>query len=83
MPSRANDPASEPKKRRNLKPRVAGAQLATIPQVSDVKGVPERSIHDLIERGLLPYVRFPGGRRVWIDLRDFDNLITASKEVRS
>jgi hypothetical protein len=83
MTSRATDSAPKPKKKRNLKPRAAGAQLATIPQASDVKGVPVRSIHDLIDRGLLPYVRFHGGRRVWIDLRDFDSLIAASKEVRS
>jgi hypothetical protein len=58
-------------------------QLVTVPQASEVKGVPERSIHDLIARGLLPYVQFPGGRRIWIDLRDFDALIAKSREVRA
>lgn len=65
------------------KPRAADAQLATVPETSRLKGVPERSIHDLIARGLLPYVQFPGGRRIWIDLQDFDALIARSREVRA
>lgn len=80
--SRASDDR-QPKKTRTRKLRPAGAQLASVPQASEIKGIPTRSIHDLISRGLLPYVVFPGGRRIWIDLQDFDHLIATSKEVRS
>lgn len=81
--SRAVKTADEKKIVIRTRKATAVQQLVTVPQASEVKGVPERSIHDLIERGLLPYVRFPGGRRVWIDLRDFDALIMSSKERRA
>ena len=44
---------------------------------------PERSIYDQITRGALPFVRFPGSRRIWLDRGDLDALIDKSKEVRA
>ena len=57
--------------------------MATVPQLSVESGLPKRSIHDLIDRGLLPYVRFPGGRRIWVNKRDLLDLIEKNKEVRA
>ncbi len=55
----------------------------TVPQLSRDKGIPPRSIHDLIARGLLPYFRFPGGRRLWVYAEDFDALVDKCREVRA
>ena len=82
MPQQDTRTTDKPKVVRTRKAKV-GQQLHTVPQLSEVKGVPERSIYDQIALGKLPYVQFPGGRRIWVDVRDFDALIASSRQVRS
>lgn len=57
-------------------------RLLTLRQGAHEYGVPERSLYDQITRGALPCVRFPESRRIWIDRRDIEGLIDASKERR-
>jgi predicted DNA-binding transcriptional regulator AlpA len=58
-------------------------RLLTLRQSSQEFGVPERSLYDQIAKGALPCVRFPESRRIWIDRRDLESLIDASREVRA
>jgi excisionase family DNA binding protein len=70
-------------RRPDRKPRLPGssARLVTIAQGSMVSGVPGTTIRDLIARGHLPVVRFPGSRRIWIRRADLEALIERSVEV--
>jgi hypothetical protein len=47
-------------------------------QAETLTGLPYRSICDLHMRGLLPAVRFDGGRRLWFRRSDIDRLIANS-----
>ena len=58
-------------------------RLLTVTQASDEYGIPQRSLHDLISRGVLAYVRFPDARRLWLDRADIENLVLSSKERRT
>jgi predicted DNA-binding transcriptional regulator AlpA len=55
-----------------------GSVLVTAQQASTFTGLPYKSILDLHHRGLLPVVRFTGGRRVWFRRRDIELLIESS-----
>jgi excisionase family DNA binding protein len=78
----AVDPIDAPKVIRT-RPARPSQRLLTVPQSAEQYGIPERSVHDLIARGLLPYVRFEGGRRIWLDRQDLEALVAASKEKRA
>lgn len=58
-------------------------RLLTIRQSSELYGVPERSLHDLIARGVLACVQFPDSRRIWLDRGDLDTCITNWKRKRA
>jgi len=85
MQTEAETPLDTASRKPNRSPRKAThrQQLLTIPQGTDLYGIPERSLMDLIARGLLPAVQFPGGRRLWIVRQDLEQLIQRSKEVRA
>jgi hypothetical protein len=55
-----------------------GTVLVTAKQASTIIGLPYKSIMDLHYRGLLPIVRFAGGRRVWFRRQDIEQLIEDS-----
>ncbi|HEY0876687.1 MAG TPA: helix-turn-helix domain-containing protein [Vicinamibacterales bacterium] len=57
-------------------------RLLTLRQAAEQYGIPQRSLHDLITRGVLPSVRFGDGRRLWLDRRDIEAAIEAAREVR-
>jgi hypothetical protein len=65
----------------NRKPRTASPsqRLLTGKQVETEYGVPNRSTYDLYLRGLLPAVRFPGGRRLWFERQAIETLIAQSR----
>jgi excisionase family DNA binding protein len=54
----------------------------TIPQAAAYTGWPERKIYAHIAKGRLPFVRFEGERRIWIDRADLQKLAEANKERR-
>jgi hypothetical protein len=65
-----------------IRPANARQRLLTLRQASDLSGIPETSLRDLVARGALAEVRLPTMRRVWIDRQDLDRLIERSREVR-
>jgi hypothetical protein len=67
----------EPRKKRPTRP---DQELATIQGLADENGVPPTSIRDLIHRGVLPVVQFPGSRRQWIRRSQWRQLIETSTE---
>lgn len=66
--------------KRNRAPRQPreSQQLITGKQAEYTFGPPARSLYDLHTRGVLPAVRFPGGRRVWYRRADIQRLIDSS-----
>jgi predicted DNA-binding transcriptional regulator AlpA len=60
--------------------RTASTQqaLLTGKQAEAVYGPPYRTLYDLYTRGVLPAVRFPGGRRLWFRRTDIEQLIANS-----
>ena len=68
-------------RRRRAKGTNPNALLLSIGAASAEIGVPKTSLHDLVVRGVLPAVRFPGTRRIWIRRVDLHRLIEASVEV--
>src|SRR5690349_19802782 len=66
-----------------VRPATARQRLLTLRQASDLSGIPETSLRDLIARGALPEVRLPAARRIWIDRQDLDRLIDRSRGVRN
>lgn len=76
-------PASTPVQRRRTAPRsTTHSKLINLRQASDETGVPYTSLYDLVARGILPSVRFPGIDRIWIKRADLDQLIERSVERR-
>ncbi len=47
-----------------------------------MSGVPATSLRDLANRGALPFVVFPGGRRQWLRRGDLEALIEKSVVTR-
>ena len=67
---------------RKRRPPKATARLLTLESIRDEYGPPTNSLRDLINRGVLPIVRFPGSRRIWIERAEVERLIAASRETR-
>jgi hypothetical protein len=67
--------------RQPRRPR-ANQRLLTVSQAEMVSGIPAMTLRDLIARKLLPEVRLPENRRVWIDRRDLDSLIDRGRGTR-
>jgi hypothetical protein len=60
----------------------ADQTLLTITQATSITGIPERSLHNLLTNGDLPFVRFPNSRRVWLARQALNALIERSTDVR-
>lgn len=67
--------AEPTKPNRAARPASAEQALGTFPQASRKSGIPVSSLHDLANRGLIPYVQFPGCRRKYIRFADLDRAI--------
>jgi hypothetical protein len=61
----------------------ATQRLLTLTQASEQYGIPTRSLHDLITRGVLTCVRFPDARRLWLDRADVEQMIAGAKARRA
>jgi excisionase family DNA binding protein len=61
------------------RPASAHQRLLTLRQASEETGIPIRSLHDLIEKRVLPVVRFPGSRLQRIERADLEGAIQAAK----
>jgi hypothetical protein len=58
----------------------AKPRLVTLQQLSADLGIPRNSLRDLVFRGVLPVVKFPGSRRWWFLRAAVDRVIAASTE---
>lgn len=61
------------------RPASATQRLLTLRQASEISGIPVRSLHDMVERRVIPAVRFPGSRMVRIERADLEGAIAAAK----
>jgi hypothetical protein len=69
----------KPRNRTGATENSAG-RLMTLQQVSAEYGPPYTSLRDLVLRGSLPFVRFPGSRRIWVTREAVEHLIQRSTE---
>lgn len=53
-------------------------ELLTARQAAQTFGIPERSLYDLVLRGVLPAVKIPTTRRIWYRRADIQSLINSS-----
>ncbi len=74
----ASNPSKKELARRRAQSVSEKQLLLSGQQAETLIGIPYRSIYDLHVRGLLPGVRFEGGRRLWFRRADIDRLITNS-----
>jgi hypothetical protein len=44
-------------------------------------GLTTWAMREAIWRGLIPFIQYPGGRKLWLDVRDLENFITKNKRV--
>ena len=69
--------------RRRRRQRRVGAdrpRLASFPDAFHGTGIPATSWRDHVMRGVIPAVRIPGSRRIWLRWDDIDRLIDGSTE---
>jgi hypothetical protein len=81
----AHAESSEPKAKadRTPKPAKPFQQNVTVQQYSEIKGYPVRSIHDLIDRGVLPFIQFTERGRIWLNVAESDKAIANYKQRRA
>jgi excisionase family DNA binding protein len=58
----------------------AKGRLLSLPAAADYAGLPYTTLRNAVARGLLPAVRIPGGRGLWIDRRALDQALEAWTE---
>jgi excisionase family DNA binding protein len=56
-------------------------RLLTLSKGADYLGLTVWAIRERVWAGQIPVVRFPGGRKMYIDRADLDNFITSHKEI--
>jgi len=59
----------------------SGPRLLTIKQASKHLGLTVWAVRERIWAGHIPVVRFPGGRKMYLDRSDIDNFIEKNKVV--
>lgn len=70
---------ADPARRSRSRPPRPGQRLLTGPQVEAEYGVPYRSLVDMAHRGILPFVRFDGSRRLWFERVALEQVIARSR----
>jgi excisionase family DNA binding protein len=58
----------------------ATGRLLALPAAADYLGLPYTTLRSAVARGLLPAVRIPGGRGLWIERRALDKALEAWTE---
>ena len=56
-------------------------RLLPLKKAAQYLGLTEWAMRERIWAGDIPVVRFPGGRKMYVDIRDIDAFITRFKEV--
>ena len=56
-----------------------GPRLLTLKKAAEVLGLTEWAMRSRIWSGDIPVVRFPGGRKMYIDVRDIERFIERNK----
>ena len=54
-------------------------RLLTLKKASEVRGITTWAMRSRIYWGDIPVVRFPGGRKMYIDVRDIERFIERNK----
>jgi len=61
--------------------RFGSARLLTIPAAAGYLGLTKWAMRERIWAGSIPVIRFPGGRKMYIDSADLENFIQKNKTV--
>jgi excisionase family DNA binding protein len=56
-----------------------GPRLLPLKQAAEYIGFSTWAMREAIWSGLIPFIRKPGGRKIWIDRKDLDRFIEVSK----
>jgi len=56
-------------------------RLLTIPQASKFLGLTVWALRERLWNGALPYLQFPGGRKIYLDREDLEKFIQGNKKV--
>ena len=56
-------------------------RLLTLKKAADILGLTVWAIRERIWAGHIPVIQFPGGRKLYVDIRDLDAFIDSHKRV--
>jgi excisionase family DNA binding protein len=54
-------------------------RLLTLKKAAEYLGLTTGAMRERVWAGQIPYVKFPGGRKIYIDVRDMDRFIDQNK----
>jgi excisionase family DNA binding protein len=72
---------SEKRKRRHKKIQWMPPRLLTIKKAAEYLGLTVWAVRERIWTGHIPVVQFPGGRKMYVDIRDIEEFIKKNKRV--
>ena len=64
----------------NALPQLNGPRLLTLKKAAEYLGLTVWSLRERIWAGDIPVVRFPGGRKMFVDTLDLEKFIQRNKE---
>jgi excisionase family DNA binding protein len=56
-------------------------RLLTIPKAAEYLGLTKWAMRERVWAGQIPYVQFPGGRKIYIDVSDLEAFIEKNKRI--
>jgi hypothetical protein len=62
-----------------MKTGQTGPRLLTLKKAAEFLGLTEWAMRSRVWSGDIPFVRFPGGRKIYIDIRDIERFIERNK----
>jgi excisionase family DNA binding protein len=60
-------------------PNPVSPRLLTLKKAADYLGLTVWAMRERIWKGEIPVVRFPGGRKMFVDVKDLESLIETNK----
>jgi len=63
----------------HIKTGLPGPRLLTLKKAAEFLGLTTWAMRERVWAGDIPVVRFPGGRKIYIDIRDIERFIERNK----
>jgi hypothetical protein len=67
--------------KKQVNTNLAGPRLLPLKKAADYLGLTVWAMRERIWAGDIPVVQFPGGRKIYVDIRDIEDFIKKNKQV--